>query len=296
MQTSIDQTLKVQEFYDVATNTFTYIVYDEESRDAVIIDPVWNFDPADGKLWNQSYQILKKTIQERKLRIHWILETHAHADHLSSSQLIKKEFPKCQLAISKGIVKVQTVFKDIFQFSEMSADGSQFDRLLTDSDSLHAGAFKINCHQTPGHTPACMTFEIGKNLFVGDLIFMPDSGTGRCDFPMGSAKDLYHSVKAVLYSFTDDHRIYVGHDYQPGGRAVEWQTTVGAQKKSNIHITSKTTEAEFIDFRTRRDKTLSAPRLLYPSIQVNMVAGHLPAPEQNGISYLKIPLKILEDR
>lgn len=283
--------LQMQTFFDDRTSTLTYVVYDLETRDAVCIDPVLDFDQASGQLWKESVRLVKKCIDDHKLNLHFILETHAHADHLSGALELRQLYPNAQIAIGENIKKVQSVFKDVFCLSNLKTDGSQFDRLLKDGELLHAGQLEVRVIFTPGHTPACASYLIGDHLFVGDAIFMPDSGTGRCDFPAGSAEDLFNSITKKIYTLPDHTKIYVGHDYQPNGRPLQYQTTVGEEKNHNIQLKAATTKPDYIQFRKERDKTLAAPKLLLPSIQVNIAAGQLPDPDVNGVSYLKLPLR-----
>jgi glyoxylase-like metal-dependent hydrolase (beta-lactamase superfamily II) len=265
------------------------VVFDEVSKAAIIIDPVLDFDPPSGKIEDRSAQEVVSFIKDHDLNPHYILETHAHADHLSSSQLLKQVFPLAKIGISRRITVVQEVFKGVFNLPEFQADGSDFDFLFDDEQEFKAGTLKIFPIPTPGHTPACTSFLIENNLFTGDALFIPDSGTGRCDFPKGSASDLFHSVTR-LYQLPDDTNVFVGHDYQPNERELRYQTTIGENKKNNIQLKSTTTKEEYVAFREARDKTLKAPRLLLPSLQVNIAAGHLPGREENGKSYLKLPL------
>jgi glyoxylase-like metal-dependent hydrolase (beta-lactamase superfamily II) len=281
--------MKIQYFYDQDTSTLTYVVFDEVSKAAIIIDPVLDFDPPSGKIEDRSAQQVVSFIKEHNLNPLYILETHAHADHLSSSQLLKQVFPSAQIGISRRITVVQEVFKGVFNLPEFQADGSDFDFLFDDEQEFKAGPLKIFPIPTPGHTPACTSFLIENNLFTGDALFIPDSGTGRCDFPKGSASDLFHSVTR-LYQLPDDTNVFVGHDYQPNERELRYQTTIGDNKNHNIQLKSTTTKEEYVAFREARDKTLKAPRLLLPSLQVNIAAGHLPGREENGKSYLKLPL------
>lgn len=282
--------MKIQHFYDSDTYTLTYVVTDEISRDSIIIDPVLDFDPASGVIDDHSFIEVSNYIKENQLNVRAILETHAHADHLSSSQLLKNIFPNAILAIGEKIKVVQEVFKVHFNLSDLQTDGSQFDYLFKDFEEIQFGTLKMKAIPTPGHTPACMSYQFEDAIFVGDALFMPDYGTGRCDFPKGSAHDLYHSITQNLYTLDDKTRVFVGHDYSPNGREMRFQTTIGESKKENIQLTSKTTDIEYITFREARDKMLKAPRLLLPSIQININAGHLPEKEDNGKSYLKIPL------
>jgi glyoxylase-like metal-dependent hydrolase (beta-lactamase superfamily II) len=282
--------MNIRHFFDPDTFTLTYLVIDESTKDTVIIDPVLDFDPPSGKVKDQSLQEVLHYINANKLQVRAILETHAHADHLSSSQILKQRFPDAVLGIGEKIKLVQEVFKGYFNLPNLLTDGSQFDHLFKDFEEVSFGSLKMKALPTPGHTPACMSYMFGDAIFVGDALFMPDSGTGRCDFPKGSVKDLYHSVAKTLYSLPDATRVFVGHDYSPGGREMRYQTTIGESKKSNIQLTANTSEQDYVEFRTARDKTLKAPRLLLPSIQVNIAAGHLPDLEDNGKSYLKLPL------
>ena len=281
----------VKEFFDKATWTLTYIVYDVNSKDAVIIDPVWDYDPAGSKMSTQSAQEVLDFVKKNNLNVHFILETHAHADHVSGSQVLKKEIPNAKVGIGDNITKVQEVFKKVFNLNPgFKTDGSQFDFLLEEGKSYFAGTIKIDVIYTPGHTPACSSYVIDDAVFTGDTLFMPDYGTGRCDFPAGSADDLYESVQK-LYQLPDRTKVYTGHDYMPNGRALQFVSTIGEEKKKNIHVKLDTLKKDFVAFRKDRDKTLSAPRLLLPSVQVNIDAGHLPEAENNGTRYLKIPIK-----
>lgn len=281
----------VKEFFDKATWTLTYVVYDGSTKDAIIIDPVWNYDPAASKMSTESVNEVLNFITKHALNVHFILETHAHADHVSGSQVLKKHIPNAKVAIGTNITKVQEVFKRVFNLNpDFKTDGSQFDFLLEEGKSYQAGTIKIGAIYTPGHTPACSSYIIEDMVFTGDALFMPDYGTGRCDFPAGSAEDLYESVQK-LYQLPDSTKVYTGHDYMPNGRPLKFQSTIGEEKKKNIQLKSNTSKKEFVHFRTSRDKTLAAPRLLLPSVQVNIDAGHLPQPEDNGVRYLKIPVK-----
>ncbi len=282
--------MKIQPFFDSDTFTLTYLVIDELTKDTIIIDPVLNFDPVSGKVKDLGLQDVLAFISTNQLRVKAILETHAHADHLSGSQILKQCFPDAVIGIGERIKIVQEVFRDHFNLQHLKTDGSQFDRLFKDFEDVDFGSLKLKAIPTPGHTPACMTYLIEDAAFTGDALFMPDYGTGRCDFPKGSASSLYHSVTSILYKLPDETRVFVGHDYLPNGREMRFQTTIGESKKSNIQLSKLTSEKDYVDFRTARDKTLSAPRLLLPSIQVNIAAGHLPEHENNGKSYLKIPI------
>ncbi len=282
--------MKIQHFFDKDTFTLTYVVFDEISKDAVIIDPVLDFDPPSGQVTDNSIQEVVQFIKKENLIIKGILETHAHADHLSSSQILKQLFPEAVLAIGEKITVVQDVFKHHFNIDYLKTNGSQFDKLFKDFETVQFGTLKMKAIPTPGHTPACMSYLFEDAIFTGDALFMPDYGTGRCDFPKGSAKDLYNSVSKNLYSLPDNTRVFVGHDYSPNGRDMKYETTIGESKQNNIQLKKETSEQVFVDFREARDKTLKAPRLLLPSIQVNIDAGHLPPKENNEKSYLKLPL------
>ncbi len=282
--------MKIQSFFDKGTNTMTYIVFDEATKDAVVIDPVYNFDAPSGKLTQESFNLVKDFIKSQSLSLHYILETHVHADHISSSQLLKNEFPNAVTAIHENIKIVQEVFAPVFNMGETCpCDGSQFDKLLADKDILNAGSLEIKILSTPGHTPACVSFLIGDAIFTGDAVFMPDMGTGRCDFPKGDAEQLYDSLMKI-YELPEDTRVFVGHDYGPGGREIAWETTIKEQRQSNIQLKAGTSKEDFVTFRKNRDAQLNAPKLLLPSIQVNMKAGNLPDEDSNGTRYIKIPL------
>jgi glyoxylase-like metal-dependent hydrolase (beta-lactamase superfamily II) len=282
---------QVQSFFDANTWTLTYAVWDESTKDAVVIDPVLDYDPALSKTSEASVSRLVDFLRARKLKLHFILETHAHADHLSGSQAIKKHFPQAQIAIGEKITLVQEVFKGVFDLpAEFKTDGSQFDRLLKEGEEFHAGSLTIKTLFTPGHTPACASYLIEDNVFVGDALFMPDYGTGRCDFPAGSAADLYRSVNDRLYELPGETKVFTGHDYLPEGRPLRFMATIAEEREKNIQLKADTPLEEFVRFRTGRDRTLAAPKLLLPSVQVNIDAGHLPAPAQNGKRYLRIPV------
>jgi glyoxylase-like metal-dependent hydrolase (beta-lactamase superfamily II) len=282
----------VKEFFDKDTWTLTYVVHDPISKDAVIIDPVWDYDPAASQLSEDSAEKVLNYVKKMGLQVHFILETHAHADHVSGSQILKSKLPGAKVGIGAKITEVQEVFKDVFHLDPgFPTDGRQFDLLLHEGENLNAGTLKIDSMDTPGHTPACASYIIGSSVFVGDAIFMPDYGTGRCDFPAGCAANLYDSVHGRLFKLPDHYRLFVGHDYMPNGRALAFVTTVAEQKRKNIQLKEDTTREEFVSFRQKRDASLAAPRLLLPSVQINIDAGHLPAAESNGTSYLKIPIR-----
>ncbi|MEZ4367313.1 MAG: MBL fold metallo-hydrolase [Kofleriaceae bacterium] len=285
-------TIHVEPFYDAATYTLTFVVFDPATRDAVVIDPVLDYDPASGTTTTTAADRVSAYVEAERLRLHWVLETHAHADHLSASQLLRHRHGAL-VAIGERIREVQATFKGIFDLPpSFATDGSQFDRLLADGERLAAGSLTVAVLATPGHTPACVTYQLEDAIFTGDALFTEDYGTGRCDFPRGSAEALFDSIQR-LYALPDDTRVFVGHDYQPGGREVRWQTTIGASKAKNPQLSATTTRAGFVSARQARDRTLAAPRLLLPSVQVNIAAGHLPAPHPSGQRYLVIPLNVL---
>ena len=285
--------MKIKTFYDTRTSTFTYVVFDPETKDAIVIDPVLDYEPVGSKVWTESVDEVISYLKDNALTLHYIMETHAHADHISGAQMLKEQFPDAQVAIGKNITVVQQYFKKMFNLADdFPTDGSQFDRLLEDNEVFNAGSIQIEVVFTPGHTPACASYKIEDAIFMGDAFFMPDSGTGRCDFPAGSAHDLYNSITQRIYSLPDETRIFMGHDYQPGGREVMNVATVAEQKASNIHLKEGVTEEEFTEFRRERDSELDAPKLLFQSIQVNIDAGELPDAEDSGQSYLKIPVNI----
>jgi len=284
--------MMIRSFFDPETFTLSYIVHDGSTGDAVIIDPVLDYDPAAIKISTRSLEQLYGFVREKSLKVRYILETHAHADHLSAAhELVSRYLPHAKIAIGERITEVQEIFKTIFNFPpSFRTDGSQFHRLLKDQETVSAGSLTFKVIFTPGHTPACASYLFGDALFTGDSLFMPDYGTGRCDFPKGDSRVLYHSVTQRIYKLPEKTRIFVGHDYLPQGRPLAYETTVGDSKKNNIQLSEKTTEEDFVSFRNRRDSTLSAPRLLFPSVQVNIAAGEFPAPESNGKRYLKLPV------
>ena len=284
-------TIHVEPFFDPRTSTLTYVVLDVASRDALVIDPVLDYDPASGTTWTESVDRVAAYVERERLRVQFVLETHAHADHLSGAQLLRRQLD-AKLAIGERIRLVQEAFKPIFDLpASVATDGSQFDLLLADGDVLRAGTLAVTVIATPGHTPACSTYRIEDALFTGDLLFVEDYGTGRCDFPRGSADAMYESVQRI-YALPDELRVFPCHDYQPNGRALRWQTTVGASKQRNVQLSARTTKQEFVAFRRARDATLTAPRLLFASVQINVDAGRLPTPHANGRRYLLTPLTI----
>ncbi len=278
-------------FFDEATFTITYIIADPDTKKCAVIDTVLDYDANMGRTRTDSADKVISSIKQQGLTIAWLIETHVHADHLSAAPYIQKQLGGT-IAISDQITHVQDMFGDLFDVENSFArNGSQFDHLLTPNEELKIGNLTMTALHTPGHTPACMSFVIGDACFVGDTLFMPDYGTARCDFPGGDATTLYESMEQIL-SLPDETRLFMCHDYAPGGREYRWETTVAESKASNIHLVGKTKE-EFIDMRKARDAKLSAPRLLLPSVQVNMRAGHMPPTEDNGIAYIKIPVNQL---
>ncbi|MEY4512604.1 MAG: hypothetical protein RLZZ450_4726 [Pseudomonadota bacterium] len=283
----------VEAFFDPRTFTLTFVAWDEQTRDAVVIDPVLDYDRTASRTWTESADKLVDFVRSRDLRVHYVLETHAHADHLSSSQILRRAFD-AKLAIGERIREVQQTFRAVFDLPEsFPADGSQFDKLLRDGDVVRAGTLAIEVIATPGHTPACVTYKIGSTLFTGDALFMDDYGTGRCDFPKGSADALYDSIQR-LYQLPDETRVFVGHDYLPNGREVRFETTIGASKRKNPQLNARTSRAAFVAMRQERDASLAAPKLLFQSVQVNIDAGRLPPPHKNGVRYFAQPLNLFQ--
>lgn len=283
----------VHAFFDDATNTVSYIVQEPHGSTCVIIDSVLDYDQAAGRTDTSSADALIRFIQENDLTLAWVLESHVHADHLSAAPYLQEKLGG-KIGIGDKITIVQDTFGKIFnEGTQFQRDGSQFDALFKDGDSVHAGQMRIDVMHTPGHTPACLTYVIGDAAFVGDTLFMPDFGTARCDFPGGSADDLYRSIQKIL-TLPDDTRVFVGHDYKaPGRDEFAWETTIGEQKALNIHIGEGRPIDEFVTMRTERDAKLGMPRLILPSIQTNMRAGQMPEPEDNGHSYFKVPINTL---
>lgn len=283
---------EIKPFFDAETWTYTYVVSGGKGSPCIVIDSVLNYDPKSGRTSTRSADEVIQFIQSEELKLTWILETHAHADHLTAAPYLQEKLGG-KLVIGNHIANVQSVFKGVFNLDkDFAVDGSQFDHLLKDEETLGFGELSLKALYVPGHTPACMAYEIGDALFVGDTLFMPDVGTARCDFPGGNARTLYQSVQKIL-SYPKETKLYMCHDYPPNGRAPECSTTVEAEKSSNIHVHDGISEEQFVQMRTKRDKTLQMPTLILPSIQVNIRAGHFPEPESNGKSYLKIPLNIL---
>ena len=291
MTTSVSDP-QIQSFFDAATSTVTYIVHDGPGTDCAIVDPVLDYDPKSGRTRTASADQVIDFVTAQGLRVEWILETHAHADHLSAAPYLKSKLGG-KIAIGHKITAVQQVFKQVFNLEPgFRVDGSQFDVLLEDDQVFHIGRLEARAMPVPGHTPACMAYRVGDAVFVGDTLFMPDVGTARCDFPGGDAKTLYASVHRIL-GLPPETRLFMCHDYPPQDRPVAFETTVAEQRAKNIHVRDGISETQFVEMRTRRDATLPMPVLILPSVQVNIRAGERPPPESNGISYLKIPMDAL---
>ena len=283
---------QVKAFFDPATWTVSYVVFDAPGGHCALVDSVLDYDPKSGRTRTDSADQLIAFVREQNLTVDWILETHAHADHLSAAPYLRKHLGG-KIAIGGKITQVQNVFKGIFHLEpEFATNGSQFDHLFEDGDTFAIGTLQAQALSVPGHTPACMAYQVGDAVFVGDTLFMPDVGTARCDFPGGNAHTLYQSVRKLL-SLPPETRLFMCHDYPPEGRAAQWECTVANQRARNIHVHDGVSEAEFVAMRTKRDAGLAMPVLILPSVQVNIRAGELPPPEANGVSYLKIPLNAL---
>jgi glyoxylase-like metal-dependent hydrolase (beta-lactamase superfamily II) len=281
----------VQHFFDPRTYTLTFVVFDAKTHDAVVIDPVLDYEPVGSRTFTESLDQVTEFVRSQGLKLHYVLETHAHADHVSGSQVLRTTYD-AKVVIGERIREVQATFKKIFDLpGDFATDGSQFDKLVRDGETFHAGSLAIDVIATPGHTPACVTYKIGDAIFTGDALFMDDYGTGRCDFPSGSADAMFTSIQK-LYELPDTTRVFVGHDYLPDGRPVRYETTVGDSKRRNPQLNERTTREGFVTMRNRRDATLESPRLLFPSVQVNVDAGRLPRPHENGIRYLNVPLNL----
>ncbi len=284
---------EVTSFFDDATNTITYVVRDPQGTACAVIDSVLDFDYASGRTDTKSADAVVAFVREKGYRVEWLLETHVHADHLSAAPYLQERLGG-KIGIGGNITIVQDTFGKVFnEGTEFQRDGSQFDQLFSEGDSVHIGQLRVDVLQTPGHTPACLTYVIGDAAFVGDTLFMPDFGTARCDFPGGSAETLWDSVQKIL-TLPDATRIFVGHDYKAEGRDhFAWETTVGAQKAANVHIGGDKSREDFVQLRTKRDAQLPMPRLIVPSLQVNMRAGQMPPADDNGTVYLKVPVNKL---
>lgn len=280
-------------FFDQASNTISYVVRDPNGSACAIIDSVLDFDFASGRTDRQSADKLIKFVQENKLEVQWLLESHVHADHLSAAPYIQEKVGG-KIGIGSRITDVQETFGKIFnEGTEFQRDGSQFDKLFVEGDTFHIGQMRGDVLHTPGHTPACLTYIIGDAAFVGDTLFMPDFGTARCDFPGGSSEKLFSSIQKIL-TLPDATRIFVGHDYKaPGREEYAWETTVGEQKAKNVHIGNGKSKEDFVKLRDDRDVTLGMPRLIVPSLQVNMRAGNMPEPDSEGDVFIKVPINKL---
>ena len=279
----------VSAFFDEATFTVTYVVSDPATRRAAVIDPVLDFDPASGRTSTTSADKVVAHVKDNNLGVDWILETHVHADHLSGTPYLREKLGG-KAAIGRDVTAVQETFKGVFNLKDLATDGSQFDHLFGDADTFAVGDIVGRVIATPGHTPACITYVIGDAAFVGDTLFMPDFGSARTDFPGGSAPQLYESIRKIL-ALPDDTRLFMCHDYKaPGRDEFAWETSVAEQKASNIHINETVSRDEFVEMREGRDSQLGMPKLILPSLQVNLRAGKLPEPEDNNVRYLKIPL------
>ncbi len=292
--------MKTESFFDPVTCTFTHIVWDERTMRAALVDAVLDYDPKSGRTRTDSADRVVARAQELALTVDWLLETHVHADHLSAAPYLQSRLGG-RIVIGRDVTIVQRTFGDLFNAgAEFARDGRQFDLLVAEGDVLQLGGIRIAVMHTPGHTPACVTYVVDdvaarpprRIAFVGDTLFMPDYGTARCDFPGGSARVLYRSIRRLL-SLPEDTELYLCHDYPPAGRQPRGVTTVAEQRRSNIHVHDGIDEQSFVELREARDATLEMPVLMLPSVQVNMRAGHLPPPESNGIAYLKIPLNAL---
>jgi glyoxylase-like metal-dependent hydrolase (beta-lactamase superfamily II) len=282
----------IRAFFDEPTNTVSYLVADPQTKSAAVIDPVLDYDHSSGKASTKSADVILATAASEDLRIEWVLETHAHADHLSGAPYIKLK-TGAKVGIGEHIRDVQKIFRPVFNATDLKGDGSEFDRLFTDRERFALGQLPVDVIYTPGHTPADVSYKIGDAVFVGDTLFMPDYGTARADFPGGDARKLYRSIRKLL-ALPDETRLFMCHDYKaPGRDHYAWETTVGEERAKNPHVKDGIAEDEFVAMREARDAVLAAPRLLMPSIQVNMRAGKLPPPDANGVRYLKIPVKLV---
>ena len=282
----------IQAFFDPATWTVSYVVFDEPGGSCAIIDPVLDYDPKAGRTKTHSADKLIAFVNEQRLTVSWILETHAHADHLSSAHYLKQKLGG-KTAIGNHLPTVQKVFKELFNMeSEFSTDGKQFDHLFSDGEIFHIGKRSAKAISVSGHTPADMAYQFDDAIFIGDTLFMPDVGTARADFPGGDARQLYRSIRKLL-DFPADTRLFMCHDYPPNNRPAQWQSTVAEERAHNIHVHDGVSEDEFVTMRTKRDATLEMPVLLLPSVQVNVRAGQMPPAEDNGVIYFKIPINVI---
>jgi len=281
--------LEIQHFFDSQTSTLTYVVHAGDR--GIVIDPIRDYDAASGRTSWASAEAVARYVDERRLAIPWVIDTHAHADHMSGLPFFQERYGACSVTGSR-VGEVQAIFRDVYHLpADFPVDGSQFDLLLDEGQRLDVGGFVVEALHTPGHTPAHMSWRVGDAVFTGDTLFMPDYGTARCDFPGGSAGELFDSIQR-LYALPDATRLLVCHDYQPGGRPLRFETTVGEQKSKNVQLNEHTKRDDYVAFRAERDATLAMPRLILPSLQVNIRAGRLPEPEDNGVAYLRIPLDL----
>ncbi|MHA6332557.1 MBL fold metallo-hydrolase [Qipengyuania sp. CAU 1752] len=286
---------QVRAFFDEPTNTVSYLVWDTETMRGAVIDPVLDFDIASGEADVRSAEAILAAAKDEGIKLDWVLETHAHADHLSAAPFIKQQ-TGARIGIGEHIKDVQKIFRPVFAADDLKPDGSDFDHLFKDGERFNIGSLEVEALHVPGHTPADMAFKIGDQLWVGDTLFMPDFGTARADFPGGDARQLYRSIRKLL-ELPDHTKIYLCHDYKaPGRDEYRWETTIGEQRENSVHIRDGISEDEFVAMREERDATLAVPRLLLPSIQVNIRAGRMPEAEDNGVQYLKIPIKPVRHR
>ncbi len=289
-----DENHHIKGFFDDQTSTISYVVHDNIKKKCAVIDSVLDFDYSSGDIDYVNADKIISYVDQNKLNVEWLIETHVHADHLSASPYIQKKLGG-KIGISEKISDIQNIFGKTFNAgTEFQRDGSQFDKLFKDNDEYKIGNINCKVINTPGHTPACTAHVIGNSIFVGDTLFMPDLGSARADFPGGDARQLYRSIQKIL-SYPDETRIFVCHDYPPSSREVKWSTTVGEQKENNVHVKTSILEDEFVKIREARDKTLNMPKLIIPSIQVNMRAGNLPPPEDNGSVYIKVPINSIKN-
>jgi len=283
-------TPRIEPFFDATTSTFTYVIYEAPGSRCAIVDSVLDYDPHSGRTATLSADRVARFVRDQELTVEWLLETHAHADHLSAAPYLRRQLGG-RIAIGEGIRRVQGAFKDVFNLeAEFRLDGSQFDHLFQPDELFHIGTLSARALHVPGHTPADMAYQVEEqHVFVGDTLFMPDVGSARCDFPGGSARDLYRSIRRLL-ALPEATRLYLCHDYPPAGREPRHETTVGEERALNVHVRDGVDEEAFVALRTRRDATLAMPTLILPAIQVNIRAGTLPPAEANGRRYLKIPI------
>lgn len=283
--------MEIKAFFETESSTLCYLVWDAETRDAVLIDPVLGYDSVNHKTHTTFIDEVLAFVASEQLVVHWALETHVHADHLSAGAYLRQQVD-AKLGIAHTICGVQETFKSLLNLdASQPIDGRPFDGRFKEGDCITAGSLTLRVMETPGHTPACISYHIQDALFTGDALFMPDFGTGRCDFPNGSATQLFDSIHRKIYGLPDETRVFVGHDYQPGGRALKYETSVGESKRLNKQVRAETTADEFIAFREQRDAQLNLPRLIFQALQVNIRGGALPPTESNGQRYVKLPIR-----